>query len=181
MPIIRWFVLGLFALVLVAAATPALAKKKPVRQESGGEACYTKAEFEADQILEFHTELMVIGLKCRTAYPVEKPFGAYTDFTNLHRSLLSGAERRLMEHFQRHGGGGTHRFDALRTDLANQASRRAAMIGETIYCAAMVPLAIKTPVLSDDDVLELIADPVFPHLARRPPCSPTGAGAAKMQ
>ena len=109
---IRWPVCGLLALLLTAAAvTPALAKAKPHARPAGGESCYSQAEFEADQLLELHTELMVIGLKCRSAYPVENPFGAYNDFTRLHRSALSGAERQMMEHFRRHGGGNGIRFE----------------------------------------------------------------------
>jgi len=183
MHMIRLPFLGLFALVLaLALASPALAaKKKPVKAEGGGEACYSRAAFEADQILELHTELMIVGLKCRAAYPLENPFGVYNDFTRQHRSLIAGAEHLVIEQFH---GRGTQQFDSFRTELANQVSRRAALIGETDYCALMVPLALKTPALTDDEVRKLLADDRALHLARRPPCTPVkpaGQGAAKMQ
>ena len=180
MPMIRWTVFGLFALLLMAA-TPALAaKKKPHSRPSGGEACYSQAEFEADLMLELHTELMVIGLKCRSAYPAENPFGVYNEFTRLQRSRLTGAERQIIGYFRRLGeGDSTRRFDTFRTELANQVSRRAAEIGETEYCALMVPLAVKAPALSDAEVRDLLADRGSLHLARKPPCA--AAGAAKIQ
>ncbi|MEI6558750.1 MAG: hypothetical protein WCO00_10110 [Rhodospirillaceae bacterium] len=188
----RWPAVGLFALCLVfAAAAPAqAARNKPARSTGGGgEACYSQAEFEADQVLELHTELMVIGLKCRTAYPAENPFGAYHEFTRRHRSMISAAERQVMDHLRHAGGrGATQQFDSFRTELANQVSRRAAMIGETGYCALMVPLAVQAPALSDADVRKILADDLALHLARRPPCSAAGragraagTGAAKMQ
>ena len=191
MSMTRWPALGLLALFLtVVAAAPALAAKKPPpAQPAAGKACYSPAAFEADRLLELHTELMVIGLKCRSAYPAENPFGVYNEFTRLHRSALAGAERQMIEHFRgQSGGNATRRFDTFRTELANQASRRAAEIGETEYCALMVPLAVRAPALSDAEVRELLADAIAPHLARLPPCAPLGAGAkpaaagaAKMQ
>ncbi len=183
----RWSTLGLVALFLmVASASPALAAKRHNARPATAapEACYSQAEFQADQVIEFHTELMVIGLKCRTAYPKENPFAAYHEFTRTHRSLVTGAEREVMEFFRRKGGrAATQQFDTFRTELANLVSRRAALIGETDYCAFMVPLAIKTPALSDADVLKVLADGDTPHLTRKPPCNavakPPGAVVAK--
>ena len=180
---IRWPTVGLLALSLaLASASPAeAAKRKHTQPSGGGESCYSQSEFEADQILELHTEMMVIGLKCRSAYPAENPFGVYHDFTRSHRSLLGEAERRMIDFFRRQGGrGATQQFDTFRTELANQVSRRAALIGETAYCAVMVPLVVQTPALSDAGVHNLIADVEAPHLTRSPPCA-TGRGAAKMQ
>ena len=185
----RWSAAGCLALFLAfAAASPALAAKAkhhPSKPAAGGEGCYSRAEFEADQLLELHTELMVIGLKCRSAYPVENPFAVYHEFTRLHRSMVSEAERQMMDHFRRHGGrGATQQFDSFRTELANQVSRRAALIGETGYCAVMVPLVVRTPTLSDAEVRGVLADDVALHLARKPPCTafgPTLPGAAKIQ
>ena len=80
--------------------------------------------------------------------------------------------------------GATQQFDSFRTELANQVSRRAALIGETGYCAVMVPLVVRTPTLSDAEVRGVLADDVALHLARKPPCTafgPTLPGAAKIQ
>src|SRR5207253_2245113 len=55
------------------AAKPAKAVKaaKPAKAPAGPPKptgpCYSKAEFDAEQGIRFHTELMVIGLTCREA------------------------------------------------------------------------------------------------------------------
>ena len=184
MPMIRWPLAGLFALILIATASPALAKKTK-HTRPAAEGCYSAAEFDADRLLELHTELMVIGLKCQSAYPVERPFDAYNAFTRQHREMLSEAERRMIAYFRRQGGNGTRAFDTFRTELANDVSRHARLLGETGYCAVMVPLAVQTPALSEEAVLKLLTDEATPHFARKPPCVAAGghppAGAAKIQ
>lgn len=159
------------AVVVASAAGSALAAvpKSPVL------ACYNPTEFEADQALRLHTELMVIGLKCQEAYKEKDPFGAYRDFTTRQKTALGSWEKRLIAHFG-HGGNGTARFDTFRTELANQVSRRAAAIGNSEYCEVMVPLAVQAAALSEPDLRHLLADEKVVRLAHEPICG-TGAKA----
>ena len=140
-------------------------------------ACYTPSEFQAEQGLRLHTELMVIGLKCQDGYKEKDPFGAYRDFTRLQKTVLSAWEKRLIEYFRRSGGGNpTARFDTFRTTLANDVSRRATTIGNTDYCEIMVPLAAQAAALSEADLRRLVDDDKLVRLPYQPICG-TGAQA----
>jgi len=177
----------LSALVVAFAAGSAHADAAKVKHNvkaspaatASKQACYSAEEFEADQALRLHTELMVIGLKCQKVYQEQNPFGAYIDFTNRHRTVLAGSEKRLIGFYQRTAGGNaTQRFDTFRTSLANEVSRRAATIGNTEYCEALVPLARQAAALSEAELRQLVADEKLLRLAHQRPCHVSAGTAA---
>lgn len=184
----RFSVLCAAAVAAALVAGPAGAAppkgKAPVKRPAAAApapACYSPPEFEAEQALRLHTELMVIGLKCQEAYKDKNPFGAYNQFTQTQKTALAAWEKRLIGYFGRAGGGGsgsaTARFDSFRTGLANEASRRVATIGATEYCEAMVPLAVQAATLSPAEVTKLVGDEHLMRLSRHPVCGTTGKGA----
>ncbi|WP_247875522.1 hypothetical protein [Azospirillum sp. TSH100] len=158
-------------------AKPAAAKAaRPAKSSApAAPACYNRAEHAAEQLMRMHTEMMVIGLTCRTVVPEKKPFDLYQDFSVKNRALLSSSEASLISYYKRSGAGGnaTRQFDMFRTELANEISRRAATIGIPQYCANFVDRSVAAKDLTADDLRTLTSDEKgagLMHLASRPLC-----------
>lgn len=156
-----------FTAVLVAgSAVSAAAAEKTV--------CYSRAEHAAEQLIRLHTELMVIGLSCQSIAPAENPFGKYQQFTVKNDSLLSNATKVLEGHFRKVASGNpSRRFDTFRTELANEISRRASIIGTSMYCQEFVGHSKNAIGLSPDDIRTLTGDEKkagLLYLASQPLC-----------
>ncbi len=132
------------------AATPKASTAKP-------HACYTHSEHEAEQLIRMHTEMMVVGLTCRSVVPEKNPFGIYQDFSVKNRALLSSSEATMVGHYKR-SGGGLKQFDTYRTELANEVSRRAATIGIPQYCETFVDRSKAAKDLDAADIHTLTSD-----------------------
>ena len=154
------------------AATAKPASSKSAASKPG--ACYSRAEHAAEQTIRMHTEMMVVGLACQQVYPDKKPFNLYQDFTIKNRSLISNSEASMIDHFRKKGGGNaTRQFDMFRTELANEISRRAAVIGTGLYCANFVDRSKAAMDLTADDIRVLTADEKsagLMHLSSKPLC-----------
>ncbi|KAA0572553.1 hypothetical protein FZ029_22955 [Azospirillum sp. Sh1] len=137
-------------------------------------ACYNRTEYAAEQMMRLHTEMMIVGLTCRTVVPEKKPFDLYQDFSVKNRAMLSNSEASLISFYKRSGGGNaTRQFDMFRTELANEISRRAATIGIPQYCANFVDRSVAAKDLTPDDLRTLTTDEKgagLMHLASRPLC-----------
>lgn len=122
---------------LAIAATMALTLTATAAQAAG--ACYTAAEFEAEQGLRIHSELMVIGLTCLKMPGGTTLYGKYQSFTNKHSSLISGYENTLIAHLRNNGSANPEKeFHTMRTGLANRISQLA--IGNVVgFCNAFTP------------------------------------------
>lgn len=96
------------------------------------QACYNKAEFEAEQGLRIHSELMVIGLTCMKMPQGPALYDKYRRFTSMNSDLIAGYENELIQHYGSHG---EEKLHTLRTNLANEISRRAATMGATTFCS----------------------------------------------
>ncbi|MBY6264234.1 hypothetical protein EI613_20255 [Azospirillum sp. 412522] len=158
-------------------AKPAAAKAARPAKSSvpATPACYNRTEHAAEQLMRLHTEMMVVGLTCRTVVPDKKPFDLYQDFSVKNRALLSSSEASLISFYKRSGAGGnaTRQFDMFRTELANEISRRAATIGIPQYCANFVDRSVAAKDLTADDLRTLTSDEKgagLMHLASRPLC-----------
>ncbi len=158
------------------AAKTAAAKARPTKASvPAAPACYNRTEHAAEQMMRLHTEMMVVGLTCRTVVPDKKPFDIYKDFSVKNRALLSNSEASLISYYKRSGSGGnaTRQFDMFRTELANEISRRAATIGIPQYCANFVERSAVAKDLTPDDLRTLTSDEKnagLMHLASRPLC-----------
>ena len=158
-----------------AAAKPAAAKAHPAKSSGPATpACYNRSEYAAEQMMRLHTEMMIVGLTCRTVTPDKKPFDLYQDFSVKNRAMLSNSEASLIAFYKRSGGGNaTRQFDMFRTELANEISRRAATIGIPQYCANFVDRSAVAKDLTPDDLRTLTTDEKgagLMHLASRPLC-----------
>lgn len=144
-----------------AKATPKSTAKASAAKSAVGKpaACYSEAEHAAEQLIRMHTEMMVVGLTCQQVMPDKKPFNLYQDFTIKNRALVSNSEAALINHFRKHSSGNpTRQFDMYRTELANEISRRAAVIGTGGYCANFVDRSKTATELTPDDLRVLTAD-----------------------
>lgn len=125
-----------------AAEKPAKGKAKPAKlaaakgPEKPKGPCYSKAEFEAEQGIRFHTELMVIGLTCRDAMgPGKDLFADYKRVTLALRDTIVGWERALIAHYKRTGAANpTRSLDNFRTAVANENAQRIASVTTPVYC-----------------------------------------------
>lgn len=117
------------AAALSLAATQALAAP----------ACYAPHEFEAEQGLRIHSELMVIGLTCVKMPGQSNIYGKYQAFTAKNEKLIAKYESDLIAHFRMQGGGNPEKqFHSLRTGLANRISQLA--IGNMVgFCRSFTP------------------------------------------
>ncbi|MGF7178263.1 hypothetical protein [Azospirillum doebereinerae] len=155
-----------------AAAKPAKpAAAKTTAAKPG--ACYSRSEHAAEQLMRMHTEMMVVGLTCKSVVPEKNPFGLYQDFSVKNRAMLSSSEATLIGYYKKTGGNGTQKFDTFRTELANEVSRRAATIGIPQYCQTFVDRSIAAKELNADDLRILTSDEKnagLMHLASKPLC-----------
>ena len=171
-------VAGLAALAAVPAdAAPAKStssKPSTAKASPAGPACYNRSEHAAEQLIRLHTEMMVAGLTCKDVVPEKTPFAKYQEFTVKHRPTISKAEGELMGHFRRTGkGNATNKFDMYRTEVANEVSRRAAIIGTDNYCKTFVPRVEQAMALSAEEVRTLTSDEKgagLMHLSQQPLC-----------
>lgn len=142
-----------------AAAKPAAKAASAKAGAAKASACYSESEHAAEQLIRMHTEMMVVGLTCQQVTPEKKPFNLYQDFTIKNRSLVSNSEAALIGHFRKHSAGNpTRQFDMYRTELANEISRRAAVIGTGGYCANFVDRSKAAMEMTPDDLRVLTAD-----------------------
>ncbi|QJE73029.1 hypothetical protein HHL28_07965 [Aerophototrophica crusticola] len=153
--------LALPATLPVAAAEPTPPKKAtPKPSKAAAKApCYTPAEFEAEQAIRLHTELMVVGLTCQAMDPKDGPslFAQYKMFTLKHQAAVQGWEKSLIGHFKRAGSRNpTKEFDSFRTRLANEMSQRAIALSAQIFCENHVPVVGKAMSMPDKDVQKAI-------------------------
>lgn len=168
-------VVGTVAVSLpAAAATAKSTPAKATKAKPAAQACYSRSESAAEQLIRLHTEMMIAGLACKDVVPEKAPFAKYQEFTVKNRPAISKAEGELMSHFRRTGkGNATNQFDTYRTEVANEVSRRAAIIGTDNYCKTFVPRAESALSLTSDDLRVLTADEKgagVMHLNQRPLC-----------
>ena len=117
----------------VLAAGMAVLLSLQATAASAAPACYNIAEFEAEQGLRIHSELMVIGLTCAKMPNGAALYGKYQQFTAKNKNLITMYENALIAHY-----GAEKEFHAMRTGLANRISQLA--IGNVVgFCNAFSP------------------------------------------
>ena len=124
-----------FKVVVLLVMLLGLASATPSQSAS----CYSPAEFEAEQGLRIHSELMVIGLTCLKMPGGKGLYSKYQTFTQRNQHLISNYENALIDYFRRNGAPNAEgQFHTLRTGLANQISKHA--IGNVVgFCQAFAP------------------------------------------
>lgn len=125
--------------LMTMVATAACVTLLAVKSAAAAPACYNQAEFEAEQGLRIHSELMVIGLTCAKMPNGANLYSKYQSFTSKNQNLITMYENALITHFRQQGGGNPEKqFHELRTKLANRISQLA--IGNVVgFCNAFTP------------------------------------------
>lgn len=136
--------------------------------------CYTPDEFEAEQGIRLHTELMVVGLTCQEMSAKDQPslFAQYKMFTLKNQKQIKVWENNLISYYKRTVKGNPNRaFDTFRTRLANETSQRAIALTNPVFCADHVPVVAKA-MATDIEAIRAGLRPDAPglRLAQEPRC-----------
>lgn len=135
--------------------------------------CYNSSEFEAEQGLRIHSELMVIALNChKSTHTSGNLYVQYKDFTRRHQGLIGQYEQVMKNYYSRTG---VHNAEAeindLRTQLANKISNDAARMKPNVFCKAYGS-RITQALGMDQAKLRRWASTPFPgHPVSRPICT----------
>jgi len=98
-------------------------------QAAGPRGCYSNADVEAVQAIEFQTQLMVASDICRDA--------AYGEFTLRTRDAIVGYQHQMVDYFRRNGNGnGERAFDTYITRRANEVSLSSGQRAVAEVCAS---------------------------------------------
>jgi hypothetical protein len=89
--------------------------------------CYSAADIEAEQAILFQTDLMVISSACRDT--------VYGEFRSRNKDAIIRYQNVMIDHFRRTGvRNPKSAYDAWQTSLANDASRKQAMVPTAQVC-----------------------------------------------
>jgi len=135
--------------------------------------CYNAAEFEAEQGLRIHSELMVISLNChKTTHSRGNLYIQYKDFTRRHQGLIGEYERTLKNYYARTGKANPERaINDLRTTLANKISHDAARMRPNAFCQAYGGRITQALGMSEDKLRRWAATPFPGHPVSQPVCT----------
>lgn len=136
--------------------------------------CYSVPEFEAEQGIRLHTELMVVGLTCQSMDVKGEPslFNQYKMFTLKHQARIQAWEKALVDYYKRTSKGNpTRNFDSFRTRLANETSQRAIALSTPVFCGVHAPLVAHAMAASLEEIERgLSPDGDGVHMANAPRC-----------
>jgi hypothetical protein len=163
---LRRIVTAVTTVCVLAASTSAWAKS----------ACYSQAEYDAEQAVRLHTELMVIGLTCNAIEADRKLFSKYQQFTTKNRASLMNWEKVLIGHFRETDKSNpTRKFDDFRTVVANEIAQRSALLTPPVFCQTHSDLVDQALSLSDNDLKRYLSDNKVSQIGGAPPCGVTVA------
>jgi hypothetical protein len=163
---LRRLAVAVTAACVLATSTSAWAKS----------ACYSAAEYDAEQAVRLHTELMVIGLTCNAIEADRKLFAKYQQFTTKHRTSLMNWEKVLIGHFRETDKGNpTRKFDDFRTVVANEIAQRSALLTPPVFCQSYSDIVDRALSLSDSDLKRYLSESKSGEIAIAPPCGVTVA------
>lgn len=121
----RFFIAIAVAVLMTTTAAQAVAGQ-----------CYTPREFEAEQGLRIHSELMVISLTCmKMAQGSGNMYEKYQAFSKKNSNLIKGYENDMIDYFRAQGSAAPEKqFHSLRTSLANEISQHAIKMSTGSFC-----------------------------------------------
>lgn len=138
-------------------------------------SCYTPAQFEAEQGLRIHSELMVIALTCmKSPGGGEAMYKKYQAFTNKNLALIASYESDMVSYFRTQGTKNTEEtINNFKTGLANKISQHAISMSTASFCQHFSK-RIDEALAMDGPKLRRWAQQVWPQSpTTRPVCSAT--------
>lgn len=131
--------------------------------------CYSTSEFEAEQGLRIHSELMVIGLTCMKMPQGEAMYKKYQSFTLKHQNLIAEYESDIIGYYARQGVKNPERqLHTFRTNLANEISQHAITMSTSSFCQHFGP-RIDQALQMDNQKLRRWAQHVWPKSSTTAP------------
>jgi hypothetical protein len=113
---------------LLALAGTAEGKSRAPEKSGSLPPCFSASEIEAEQAMLFQTELMVVSEACKNP--------SYVKFVQRNRDAVIAFQKRMIDHFRRHGSGKPEiTFDSYMTRLANESALRNGQVPVTQVCA----------------------------------------------
>jgi len=98
-------------------------------------SCYSSAEYEAEQGLRIHSELMVIALNCQhMAYRQGNLYMRFREVTRQNQGLFKSYENTMMNYYKGQGKNPEAGLNNLRTSLANKVAVKSASMRPDIFC-----------------------------------------------
>jgi hypothetical protein len=89
--------------------------------------CFSAADIEAEQAIQFQTDLMVISSACRDT--------VYGEFRARNKDVIIRYQNAMIDHFRRTGARNPKSaYDSWQTSLANEAARKQALVSTTQFC-----------------------------------------------
>jgi hypothetical protein len=163
---LRRIAVAITAACVLAGSTSAWAKS----------ACYSPAEYDAEQAVRLHTELMVIGLTCNAIEADRKLFSKYQQFTTKNRNSLMNWEKVLIGHFRETDKSNpTRKFDDFRTVVANEIAQRSALLTPPVFCQTHSDIVDQALSMSDSDLKRYLSESKNDQIGVAPPCGVTVA------
>lgn len=120
----RFFIAIAIAALMTTTATQAIA-----------EQCYSPRQFEAEQGLRIHSELMVISLTCMKMAQGSNMYEKYQAFSKKNSALIKSYENDIIDYYRAQGSAAPEKqFHSLRTSLANEISQHAIKMSTGSFC-----------------------------------------------
>lgn len=134
--------------------------------------CYNSTEFEAEQGLRIHSELMVIGLTCMKMPQGPAMYSKYQKFTQKNQQLIAKYENDMISFYRKQGAAAPEKeLHTLRTSLANGISKHTITMGTSTFCQHFGE-RIDKALSMDQQKLRQWAQHVWPQSpTRRPVCA----------
>ena len=144
-----------------------------VASQTAQAGCYNMSEFEAEQGLRIHSELMVISLNChKTTHTNGNLYVQYKDFTRRHQALIGQYEQVLKNYYSRSGSSNAEAdINDLRTRLANRISNDAARMKPNAFCKAYGGRITQALGMDQAKLRRWAATPFPGHPSTRPVCT----------
>src|SRR3954466_10404344 len=134
-------------------------------------ACYSQAEYDAEQAVRLHTELMVIGLTCNAIEADRKLFSKYQQFTTKNPNSLMNWEKVLIGHFRETDKSNpTRKFDDFRTVVANEIAQRSALLTPPVFCQTHSDIVDQALSMSESDLKRYLSEGKNGEIGIAPPC-----------
>tara|TARA_B100001750_G_scaffold247531_1_gene273624 strand:+ start:339 stop:815 length:477 start_codon:yes stop_codon:yes gene_type:complete len=135
--------------------------------------CYTASEFEAEQGLRIHSELMVVSLNCQHMNHVNgNLYMQYKDFTRRHAGLIARYESTMKDYYTRTGASNPESdVNALRTQMANKIANDAARMKPNVFCKAYGNRIIQALSMDEAKLRRWAATPFRGHPVSHPMCT----------
>jgi hypothetical protein len=137
-------------------------------------ACYSDAEFEAEQAIRLQSELTVIAFGCPTPPGMAQLPAQYGEFSRRHGEAYRGYQRTITDYLRRHERSGRPQalFDRFQSVLANEYGFRAGKMTPAAFCEGRLPFFAEVMSLDREGLRRMLRDDGVLRLASQPLCTP---------